>query len=162
MNQYIDRINKFATEYEFRISRGKCPVDKLFMLDRCNYSNLAEVKLPFVNDDFIADQDLIYILKVDVRVLAGIPSYTTRSWGWEPKEYEKGTIAFYHQDAEALFEYTADWLEEHADPIAPPYTHKRYGEHQITPIKCGPIGTVKHYTTTEGFEEGNLERKRNW
>lgn len=162
MNQHIDRINKFATEYEFRISRGKCPVDKLFLIDRCNYSNMIQVKLPFVDDDFIADQDIIFILKVDVRVLAGIPSYTSRTWGWEPKVYEKGTIAFYHQDAESLFELVADWLDQHIDPIAPPYTHTRYGERPITPIKCEPIGNVHHYTTTEGFEEGNLERKTCW
>lgn len=162
MNKHLDRITKFATEFEFCSSRGKCPVDKLFMMDRCNYGNLLEVKLPFVNDDFIANQDLIYLLKVDVRVLAGRPSYNENTWSWEPKEYEKGTIAFYHHDPELMLEYAADWLEERVDPIAPAYMHSRYGNHQITPIKCEPIGTVKHYTTTEGFEDGNLERKRNW
>lgn len=162
MNKHLDRILKFATGFEFRSSRGKCPVDKLFIIDRCNYSNMDEIKLPFVNDDFIANQDIIYLLTVDVKVLAGMPAYSTRTWGWEPKEYEKATLAFYHQDAEALVEGAADWLEAHADPIAPQYTHERYGNHKITPIKCGPIGNVKHYTTTEGFEDGNLERKTNW
>lgn len=161
METPIERITKFAQGMDLSISRGKCPIDKLFMMDRCNYGDLLEVKLPFVNDDFIADQELIYLLKVEVMVLAGKPDYVS-TWGWEPKEYVKGVVAFYHQDHEAMLEGAAEWLEARIDPIAPPYEHKRFGVSMITPLKCEPIGRIKHYTTTEGFEEGNLERKRSW
>lgn len=161
MKTPIERINRFAATLKLATSRGKCPIDKLFMMERCNYGDLLEVKLPFVNDDFIADQDLVYTLKIEVMVLAGKPDYCT-TWGWEPKEYMKGTVMFYHQDHEAMLESAAEWLEARIDPVAAPYIYKRSGEYELTPLKCEAIGRIKHYTTTPGFEAGNLERNRGY
>ena len=161
MKTPIERITKFAHGMELSISRGQCPVEKLFMMERCNYGDTLEVKLPFVNDEFIGQQHLIYLLKVEVMVLAGKPDYVQK-WGWEPGEYSKGVVLFYHQDHEEMLKGAAEWLEARIDPIAPPYEYKRFGSTLITPVKCEPIGRIKHYTTTEGFEEGNLERKRSW
>lgn len=162
MNTQLDRINVFSSATELSSSRGKCPIDKLFMMERCNYGDLLEVKLPSVNDDFIVEQDLIWLLKVKVTVLAARPDYNKNDWLWEPKEYRSGTIAFYHHDAEVMLEEAASWLEAHRDPIAPVVTNSRYGDYTITPLKCEPIGRILHYTTTPGFEDGNLERKRGW
>lgn len=159
----IDTILEYAYDYELSVQRGKCPVEKLFMFERCNYSDILQVRLPGVDDAFIDEQLVVHVLKVEVYVLGACPSYKSNTWNWEPKEYYRGMVMFYHHDFDELLRLTAEWLEQHKDPIAPDYNYNKMGiDIQIHPLKCDPIGRIKHYTTQPGFEEGNLERKRDW
>lgn len=159
----IETILKYAYDYEISIQRGKCPVEKLFMFERCNYSDILQVRLPGVDDDFIGEQLVTHVLKLDVQVLRAQPEYERPTWGWEPKEYAKGRVMFYHSNFDELLRLTVEWLEQHKDPIAPDFEYRRNDQEiQLHAIKCEPIGRIKHYTTHPGFEEGNLERKRDW
>lgn len=161
MSKHIATIIAHASTFEISLSRGPCPRKRLFMVDRCSYGNLLEVSNPSLSDEEVGKATCVYLLSVGVAVLAARSDYDY-VWTWAPKEHQTGRVCFYDTDYDRLLEMAANWLVEHADPIAPDYTYKTYGEATIKSIKCGPIGRIQHYTTTPGFEEGNLERKRDW
>lgn len=161
MSELIERIVPYADQFEISISRGKCPVNKLFMMTRCQYGDMLEIRLPSTDDEVVANTDIVYLLEVEAKVLSA-HHHDRTPWGWKPDRYDKGTLCFYGTNLDTLLKEAGDWFEAHKDPIAPPFKSNRYVSTDVLPIKCEPIGRVRHYTTVEGFEEGNLEPKRSW